>query len=81
MSSDLQIILDNKITASFVKANLYIINNFYNVINEAEDKELIVIKYWKSLFDAELIKNKSGYFTTIKFSNEKKRTMFLLRFT
>lgn len=74
-----QIIVNNKISSFFTKANLSLYNHNKKEFLNTDDKETLLNELWFKKFKATLIKENNQYIK-VRFQSEKDLTLFELRF-
>jgi hypothetical protein len=73
MTHQVSIFVDNKISASFVKANSFLIEKYKNIIDLETDKHTRLKQLWLDEYRAQLL----DY--SIVFNSDRDLTVFLLK--
>jgi hypothetical protein len=73
MTYQVSIFVDNKTSASFVKANSFLIEKYKDILDVEIDKNVLLKKLWLTEYRAQLLDD------TIAFNNDKDLTVFLLK--
>jgi len=75
---------DQKINASFVKANGFILKKYkdqFECLVEFQEKNQLLEMLWHQEYRAQLLKDDNNWWTKIVFEREKDLTLFQLRWS